>query len=645
MAQSLLSMLAPAPTQDGAQNKATSVNAASKNDASGDENIANEFRMLLADNAGIKVLPASIETVEIVIDIPAEELITIALPTPEDTWLRVNGDEVVAAPLEGIAHEAAIEQIELGAVVIATPKPILIEEGYVQEAPLSAEALIAIHTGEKILVEAPRTVLADDVLPSEYLSSALTNTTPSKTAQSAPIIQASSLEEVEQAIAQLMPTIDKGSIQKTDAAIATKATTAMDSIAAALLPSDANTPKQLTAGGATIAASELETIMDQRISEGKPVPAIHITADGGVILPGGVELTAEEVASYRDNGGIPSELFDVEQVINDMISEEVSSAKPSDNAVKIQDTVAPATAHITNIEPAEADITLARGENMNATRTAPTAAAAQTAAPITQTARPRGETTLDNVRDQLDKIVANQSTAPDTATNKSNVADTLLQRSERFSQIIQNAQMGVIDELLPTPQAAVAPKATGAELAAEFSQTADTSLMIGSEGDELSSSREARRPDFLQARQQQMPAENPVDQVKVQIKQAISTGRDEIRIRLHPMELGLVDVKLDIAADGRVQVTVLADNRETLDTLQRDAKALAEALAEAGLEADTGSMQFSMSQDGEDGSEAQAQRDAKNVDLPEDRAEEDTFQPGILAEQEWTVSEGLDIKA
>ena len=59
--------------------------------------------------------------------------------------------------------------------------------------------------------------------------------------------------------------------------------------------------------------------------------------------------------------------------------------------------------------------------------------------------------------------------------------------------------------------------------------------------------------------------------------------------------------------DGRVIAVVTADNKDTLDLLQRDARELERALQNAGLQTDSGSLSFNLRGQGdqapEDGSQ------------------------------------------
>lgn len=93
-----------------------------------------------------------------------------------------------------------------------------------------------------------------------------------------------------------------------------------------------------------------------------------------------------------------------------------------------------------------------------------------------------------------------------------------------------------------------------------------------------------------------------VDQVAVKLASSAKDGGGRIQIKLNPEELGKVDVKLEIGRDGLVKATVSAERTETLELLQRDAKALEKALQEAGLKTDRDSLEFDLrGRDGSDG--------------------------------------------
>lgn len=99
------------------------------------------------------------------------------------------------------------------------------------------------------------------------------------------------------------------------------------------------------------------------------------------------------------------------------------------------------------------------------------------------------------------------------------------------------------------------------------------------------------------ARSAAMPHSAAANQVAVQISRAVEQGSDKLTVHLKPAELGKVTIELDVGPDHRVHATISAERGDTLDLLQRDARALERALNDAGLKADTGSLQFSL-QDG-----------------------------------------------
>ena len=84
------------------------------------------------------------------------------------------------------------------------------------------------------------------------------------------------------------------------------------------------------------------------------------------------------------------------------------------------------------------------------------------------------------------------------------------------------------------------------------------------------------------------------EQVSARLTKAIETGDSTLRIQLRPHELGRVEVKLDIGADGHTKALVLAERPETLELLQRDSRVLERALQDAGLKADQSSLSFDL---------------------------------------------------
>ncbi len=86
---------------------------------------------------------------------------------------------------------------------------------------------------------------------------------------------------------------------------------------------------------------------------------------------------------------------------------------------------------------------------------------------------------------------------------------------------------------------------------------------------------------------------SPADQIAMQIAK-LPSGKQNITVQLDPADLGRVDVKLEISHDGRTQISISAERKETLDMLRNDAGGLQRSLADSGIKADAGTMQFNL---------------------------------------------------
>ena len=133
------------------------------------------------------------------------------------------------------------------------------------------------------------------------------------------------------------------------------------------------------------------------------------------------------------------------------------------------------------------------------------------------------------------------------------------------------------------------------------------------------------------------------EQVVFNIKTAIRTGNSHIEIQLDPVELGKLSIKMELSKDGKASgITVTADNKQTLDMLQRDARGLENALAEAGIKAESGSLSFNL----RGGDQQQQEQHAKFAGYTPLLEEEDELAPLAVISHHYVVemSDGLDIK-
>ncbi len=101
------------------------------------------------------------------------------------------------------------------------------------------------------------------------------------------------------------------------------------------------------------------------------------------------------------------------------------------------------------------------------------------------------------------------------------------------------------------------------------------------------------------------------DQVAVNISHAFESGQDKITIKLHPAELGRIEVRMDTNSDGSVQMRFSVDQPATLDLLQRDQKGLERALSDAGIKTDGSTLNFNLRGEGQS-SQQQAQSDGRS---------------------------------
>lgn len=119
------------------------------------------------------------------------------------------------------------------------------------------------------------------------------------------------------------------------------------------------------------------------------------------------------------------------------------------------------------------------------------------------------------------------------------------------------------------------------------------------------------------------------DQIKISIARAISGQQNHISIQLDPAELGKVDVKLEWNKQGNTTVAIVVERQETYDLLNRDHKELAKALNNAGLNVDTGDLEFNLQQQQQDQQhqETPSSKDyaAYNQTMANEYQEEETY--------------------
>ena len=153
-----------------------------------------------------------------------------------------------------------------------------------------------------------------------------------------------------------------------------------------------------------------------------------------------------------------------------------------------------------------------------------------------------------------------------------------------------------------------------------------------------------------QAAKSEQPARSShsvVEQVFVKITKALNAGNDKITIQLRPANMGRVEVKMELTHDHRLIAVVTADNKDTLALLQKDARELQRALADAGLHTGDGDLNFNLR--GETGRDTEG--DGKSAgklfnEEPGADAEEAAMKDALFAPRDGVYVNGrIDVRA
>ena len=121
-------------------------------------------------------------------------------------------------------------------------------------------------------------------------------------------------------------------------------------------------------------------------------------------------------------------------------------------------------------------------------------------------------------------------------------------------------------------------------------------------------------------------------------------GTSRFSVRLDPAELGSVDVRVEVKANGEVKAHLVVERADTLDMMLRDQKTLERSLASAGLDVGSSGLQFSMRDRG-DGS-ATPERDTTPT-LTTATEEEDAGRPSpdvAIAAYRTARAGGVDLR-
>ena len=96
----------------------------------------------------------------------------------------------------------------------------------------------------------------------------------------------------------------------------------------------------------------------------------------------------------------------------------------------------------------------------------------------------------------------------------------------------------------------------------------------------------------------------PVQQIALAIERAVNGELRQLTIQLSPRELGTIEIAIELDADRRLTVAILAERPETLDLLRQDSRQLERLLGQHGVNLADAGLEFGlMSQERREGRE------------------------------------------
>ena len=86
----------------------------------------------------------------------------------------------------------------------------------------------------------------------------------------------------------------------------------------------------------------------------------------------------------------------------------------------------------------------------------------------------------------------------------------------------------------------------------------------------------------------------PISGIPVEIAAAARSGKTRFDISLDPIDLGRIDVRINVDRNGQVTSHLTVEKPETLQMLRQDAPQLQRALDDAGLKTGSNGLSFSL---------------------------------------------------
>lgn len=187
------------------------------------------------------------------------------------------------------------------------------------------------------------------------------------------------------------------------------------------------------------------------------------------------------------------------------------------------------------------------------------------------------------------------------AQNNTNLSQTITNTSNNKTDSLANTLFTNTDTATQSTTSAIKTTPPPLQESTRFSQVFLDHMQTTGKQDDIM---QMATPGFLNDEQQlqsshlrplsQRPTIIPLPTLAAHIVRQSKAGNTQFDIRLDPPELGRINVRLDIDADGQTRAHLTVERSETLDLLQRDSRFLERALGQNGLKTEQGSVSFQL---------------------------------------------------
>ena len=174
--------------------------------------------------------------------------------------------------------------------------------------------------------------------------------------------------------------------------------------------------------------------------------------------------------------------------------------------------------------------------------------------------------------------------------NKPLLQDGNARSEEPGSAARQSEQQDTLAQIVRSPL----PAAKNVRLEPQSNLNLPETLSVPGTGPQTAQGTNTAHVGLFSSNGAQSQAAVPLNAIAVHIASQAGKGLRKFEIRLDPPELGRIDVRLEVARDGAARTHLIVERPETLDMLQRDARALEKALTDSGLQTNRDNLSFSL---------------------------------------------------